>query len=195
MVKITHEEKIVKASELPPEKEYWKLTNQEEIHFDIKYPLKGGWVKDIIPFSPKGRCEPGGLYFTDKEGILDYVDFYIDYSVHSVRRQMIWARKVTLDPDEDVYVETTFETSYDHKDAKYKYKVNKFHLGPRVLITTLFAPLVYAESLFWKMSRKEASRLLYERKVISEKTYTDALDTNILVLDGTIYNLIDNFFN
>ena len=52
---------------------YFKILNISLNHHGFQY--KEGLNIDILPFNPHGDCEPGGLYFTDKEHIFEYIDF------------------------------------------------------------------------------------------------------------------------
>ena len=51
---------------------YYKITNREENHNGLQYHT--GRVVDILPFNdnPAVSCVPGGIYFTDKDHILDF---------------------------------------------------------------------------------------------------------------------------
>ena len=62
---------------------YYKLTNEEEIHHGFQY--KDGLNEDHLPFDETGSCCPGGLYFSDTENILQFLDPY----------KMYWIREVT----------------------------------------------------------------------------------------------------
>ena len=50
---------------------FFKILSKDLNHNDFQY--KEGLNIDTVPFNPQGDCEPGGLYFTDKEHILDYI--------------------------------------------------------------------------------------------------------------------------
>ena len=75
--------------------EYWRLTNKEENHHRFQY--RDGLNVDVLPFNPKGRCEPGGLYFFDRE----HLHFFPKYV-----QEPYYIRKVTLLPDSRVYTMT-----------------------------------------------------------------------------------------
>ena len=51
---------------------YYKITNETENHHGLQYHT--GRVVDIIPFNdnPEKSCVPGGIYFTDKDHILNF---------------------------------------------------------------------------------------------------------------------------
>ena len=51
---------------------YYKLTNETENHHGLQYHT--GRVVDIIPFNDNQEksCVPGGIYFTDKDHILEF---------------------------------------------------------------------------------------------------------------------------
>ena len=54
---------------------YYKITNQEENHNGLQYHT--GRVVDILPFNDNtdDSCVPGGIYFTDKDHILEFCDY------------------------------------------------------------------------------------------------------------------------
>ena len=57
------------------EETYYKITNREENHNGLQYHT--GRVVDILPFNdnPKESCVPGGIYFTDKDHILEFGNY------------------------------------------------------------------------------------------------------------------------
>ena len=52
---------------------YLKILNEKMNHHGFQY--KEGLNIDTVPFNPKGNCEPGGLYYTDKENIFGFLLF------------------------------------------------------------------------------------------------------------------------
>ena len=54
---------------------YYKITNEEENHNGLQYHT--GRVVDILPFNDNtdDSCVPGGIYFTDKDHILEFGDY------------------------------------------------------------------------------------------------------------------------
>jgi len=86
---------------------FYKILNEEEKHYGMQY--KDGLNVDVLPFNPSGSCEPGGIYFTDVEHILEFCDYGP------------WVREVTLPDGEEVY-----------KDPDgNKYKAHRVILGKR----------------------------------------------------------------
>lgn len=83
----------------PPEfdrtKTYYKCLRQDLTHHGFKYQL--GLNVDIIPFNPTGSCQPGGLYFTDKENLYEY--FNHGYLIADIRIPK--NAQVYRDPDEN----------------------------------------------------------------------------------------------
>ena len=77
--------------------QYFKLTNRECCHHGFQF--HDGLNTDIIPFTPYGDCEPGGIYFTTPNNIwmwLRYNDQTMFY---------IW--NVSLPDDAQVYHQAT----------------------------------------------------------------------------------------
>jgi len=52
---------------------YFKILRENLKHYDMQY--KEGLNVDVLPFNPKPECGEGGLYFTDEQYILDFVDY------------------------------------------------------------------------------------------------------------------------
>ena len=65
---------------------YYKLTNKEENHNGFQY--QDGMNEDHLPFNETGSCCPGGLYFSDSENILQFLD-----------SGMYWIREVSPDTE------------------------------------------------------------------------------------------------
>lgn len=84
---------------------FYKFTNLLENHNGIQY--KSGLNHDILDFDPSGRCQPGGLYFTD----IDNIHIWINDNK--------WVREVMIPSNASVYVENR------------KFKVDYFILGER----------------------------------------------------------------
>ena len=57
-------------------KEYYKVIRKDLTHFGYTY--KHGLNEDPKPFSTEKDCGPGGLYFTDRENLVDFIA-YGDY--------------------------------------------------------------------------------------------------------------------
>ena len=70
---------------------YYKILNKEEKHNNFQY--KTGLNVDTVPFNPSGKCQPGGLYFSEVKDIPNYFNYgpYI--------------REVVLPDDAKVYKE------------------------------------------------------------------------------------------
>lgn len=84
----------------------YKVLNEAHIHRGMHY--KYGKNVDRLPFNPTGECSEGGIYFTTAYGVLSFSGYGI------------WLREVTLDPDEQVYIEDD------------KFKAHTVHLGPKL---------------------------------------------------------------
>ena len=91
---------------------FYKLTNDTENHHGLQY--KDGLNEDIIPFSPKGECTSGGIYFTDEKNIEKWIHCCNDSIVK-------WIREVRIPNDAKNYIE------------KNKYKTDKIILNERKL--------------------------------------------------------------
>ena len=92
-----------------------KLTNQFENHNGMQFQT--GLNVDPIPFNPKGKCQPGGIYFCD----LYAIPIWLNYNSNP----MVFVRSVTIPDDALIYIE------------KFKYKTDKMILGERVKIGDL----------------------------------------------------------
>ena len=68
--------------------DYYKFTNKKEKHNGLQY--HDGLNIDVLPFNPKGDCEPGGIYFAQKDIFAFLIDNY-------------WIRKVSLPDGEPIY--------------------------------------------------------------------------------------------
>ena len=66
---------------------YYKITNKNECHHGFQYV--NGLNIDTNKFQEKGSCCSGGLYFTDKEHILEFWKFGKYMTVQCVRCQHI----------------------------------------------------------------------------------------------------------
>ena len=87
---------------------YYKLTKENENHHGFQY--KDGLNTDILEFDPQGTCEPGGLYFSDAEHILE--NLFLNH---------YYIREVTLPNNEEIYKDP----------SSYKYKSHSIILGKR----------------------------------------------------------------
>ena len=81
---------VVKASTLPYT-EFYKVLSNNLKHHDFQYHL--GECVDTIPFIPEEEYSKGGLYISDINNILEFLDF--GNKIVTIR----------LRPDEDVYIE------------------------------------------------------------------------------------------
>jgi len=86
---------------------YYKILNEDECHHGMQY--KNGLNTDVLPFNPSGSCEPGGIYFSDVENILEFAGYGP------------WIREVTLPEGEEVYKDPVGN----------KYKAHSVILGKR----------------------------------------------------------------
>lgn len=68
-----------------------RFTNEHECHRNFSY--KTGLNVDILPFTPRGECAAGGLYFTATEHAHHHVNGHT------------YVRTVTLPDDARVYIE------------------------------------------------------------------------------------------
>jgi len=91
---------------------YYKITNESESHYGLQ--CKTGLNVDILPFSPSGDCEPGGIHFA-REDILAFL--YCGG----------WLRQVTMPPNAQVY---------ENPGRPKKWKADKVILGRRRKVTT-----------------------------------------------------------
>jgi len=86
---------------------FYKFTNKNETHNGKKYHT--GLNVDILPFNPKGDCEPGGIYFA-REDILGFISY------------PGWIREVRLPKGEPVY---------ENPGEPKKWKACRVIFGPR----------------------------------------------------------------
>ncbi len=66
--------------------EFYKLTNKKEIHNGFQF--KTGLNIDTIPLNPNGECNPGGIYFTEFDNILLWIN-YNGYKMANIRKVII----------------------------------------------------------------------------------------------------------
>lgn len=92
-----------------------KLTNKKECHYGFRF--KTGLNKDNIKFNPTGKCEPGGIYFTD----VNNIPRWLGYGDNGMK----YCRFVTLKRNSKVYVEDN------------AFKADKFILSDRFKIKNL----------------------------------------------------------
>ena len=52
---------------------YLKILSEDECHNGLQYQT--GLNVDPVPFNPTGSCRPGGIYFSNEEYILDFIDY------------------------------------------------------------------------------------------------------------------------
>jgi len=86
---------------------FYKILNDNEKHNELQY--KTGLNMDPRPFYPSGDCEPGGIYFAEKDILA-----FLNYGP--------WIRKVTLLEDTQVY---------ENPGSPKKWKADKVILGKR----------------------------------------------------------------
>jgi len=91
---------------------FYKILNEKECHNGLQY--KTGLNVDPLAFNPKGTCEPGGIYYTQKD-ILAFL------------RYGPWIREVVIPDDAQVYK--------DPDENPEKWKANKVVLRKRRRIT------------------------------------------------------------
>lgn len=89
-------------NELYKNKIFFKILSHNLTHHNFTYKL--GLNEDTLYFNPSGECEDGGLYFADKEHIIQYLQYGSKYA------------RVIIPDDAQVYIE------------KFKYKANKIIL-------------------------------------------------------------------
>jgi hypothetical protein len=89
-------------------KKFYKITNEKECHHNFQY--KDGLNEDTILFNPSGKCNSGGLYFTE----LNKIGLWIDYGKN--------IREIEVLDDSLIYIEND------------KFKTNKFILQNKVLL-------------------------------------------------------------
>ncbi len=90
--------------------EFYKFTNEDEVHHGLQYVTGLNTIKPDETFNPSYRCSPGGLYFCSKQQL----KFVTCYKVHAK-----FIRKVTIPDDAQVYCEEN------------KFKCDKLVLGER----------------------------------------------------------------
>lgn len=90
---------------------YYKILNVNEKHNNMQY--KTGLNTDVLPFKPSGNCQPGGIYFADKDILA-----FLSYGP--------WLRKVTIPEGEAVH---------ENPGKPKKYKAHRVVLGERERIT------------------------------------------------------------
>lgn len=90
---------------------YFKITNENEHHYGIKY--KDGLINDIVPFNdnPNDSCCAGGIYFSDEKNILNFLSYGP------------WIRQIEI-PKDAQFVK-------DNKNLKTKWRADKLFFYPR----------------------------------------------------------------
>lgn len=106
----------------------FKLCNEKCVHYGMHY--KEGLNVDILPFNPKGQCQPGGLYYFTGKQILDYNAFVSCDKQH-------WIFDVEIPDDAQVYHEN-WKSKADKLILKNK---RRFYICD---IVTLFDPYMIA---------------------------------------------------
>jgi hypothetical protein len=87
---------------------FYKITNKNETHNGMTY--HDGLNEDVLPFNPSGDCTPGGIYFTDVENILAFMEYDS------------WLREVTIPEGEEIY---------ENPGNPKKWKAHRVVLGER----------------------------------------------------------------
>jgi hypothetical protein len=113
----------IKMKHLPKDldktKTYYKITNQEECHNDLKY--RDGLIVDPVEFNddPEKSCVPGGIYFTTA----GHLPKFFKYG--------IWIRPVTIPEKAKVILDPEWD----------KYRADKLFFHPRKNIDFYFDKL------------------------------------------------------
>jgi len=74
---------------------FYKILNKYLNHHGFQYQV--GLNVDTRPFNPQGKCQPGGLYFTD----LDNVAKFIEYGCHVAEISLPEGEEIYKDPEGD----------------------------------------------------------------------------------------------
>jgi hypothetical protein len=143
-----------------------KFMNDDGVHYGVEYVT--GENKDLVPFCGQGECQAGGIYVTTLGDSDVHINSYGDY-----------ARRVWIDPDALVYIES------------WKLKCNKVILGPRVqkhqLVRDLFTEYLDQDSDSKIMSMR---RCHYLYQYIDPKFWTTELMARIVGFDISAFHLI-----
>jgi len=103
----------------------YKILDETLIHYGFKYKL--GENIDTLKFNPSGSCESGGLYFTDRDNIMRFLD-YGDLIA-----------TIKLDDNESIYCEEICEE--DEYEYERKYKAHKIFIEKIETIINFFSNL------------------------------------------------------
>jgi ankyrin repeat protein len=98
---------------------FYKITNKNETHNGMTY--HDGLNEDVLPFNPSGDCTPGGIYFTDVENILAFIEYGP------------WLREVTIPKGGKVY---------QNPGTPKKWKARRVILGKRRKLTKAIPMLI-----------------------------------------------------
>ena len=74
---------------------FYKLTSESENHNSFQF--RTGLNIDTIMFNPTGKCQRGGLYFTDEENQPEWLDYKYE--------PMIYIRLVRIPNEARVWIE------------------------------------------------------------------------------------------
>jgi len=149
-----------------PDGEFYRLTNEEELHKKILY--KTGINTDILPFNPKGECEPGGMYFFHISQLHMYKKYCSDIE---------FIRKVSFTENSKIYVE------------RDKFKTNEFVLGER----EIFDEQKYIVD--WINKSEERCKIVVQQNGISLRyihNQTDELCRLAVQQDGYALQFVKN---
>ena len=100
--------------------ELWKAVADSGIHHGLE--IVEGVNTANEPFDPSGACQSGGIYFTTLHGLCHW----------KFHRHGAYARRVTLKPDELVWIDY-----YGPNNIRNKFKAYEVNLGPLVPIIEL----------------------------------------------------------
>lgn len=98
---------------------FYKLTSKSEIHNDFKFVT--GLNTDTVPFTTYCTCCPGGIYFTAKNNLHQWITYKSE--------PMVYKRLITIPDDANVHFE------------KDKLKADKLILGPKQPIIPFYSYL------------------------------------------------------
>ena len=146
-----------------PKGVFVKVLNFKEKHNGFQYT--DGKNEDDLPFNSSGQCEPGGLYFTEKNLIFDY----LSYGDH--------IRIIKILPDSKIYIESG------------KYKANKLELGKSYKFSEFFETFFTKEELLNMLEYDY--RII---KYFSKKSITPEIIKFLVNLDSIDkFNIIPEF--
>lgn len=80
-----HRHTYTENVKLNPNKVFYKLTHEDEVHYNFKYKDGLNTLKGKFSGIESGLCVKGGLYFADESNIINYNTYY-----------SYWLREVTI---------------------------------------------------------------------------------------------------